>query len=192
MKILIADDDLVSRMVLSATLKQLGHGVVGAENGQEAWNLFESEHTPLLISDWMMPYLDGLELCRKIRAENRAQYTYIILLTALGGKKNYLDGMEAGADDFITKPFDRDELVARLSVAERILRLQIEVKQLQELLPICAWCKKIRSGSNAWMPLEQYVAKRTGTFLSHGICPECIQSQVNPGLGPGKQVKVQL
>ena len=123
MKILIAEDDAVSRLVLTATLKKLGCEVVATASGTEAWDTFQQEHFPLLISDWMMPDMDGLELCQKIRAERGMQYTYIILLTARGGKTNYLDAMDAGADDFVTKPFDEDQLAARLRVAQRILAL---------------------------------------------------------------------
>jgi two-component system cell cycle response regulator len=123
MKILIAEDDMTSRLVLGATLKKLGHEVTATSDGQEAWDALDEEHFPLLISDWMMPDMDGLELCRLIRAAAGKQYTYIILLTALGGKGSYLDGMDAGADDFLTKPFDEDTLVARLRVADRILAL---------------------------------------------------------------------
>ncbi len=123
MKILIAEDNLTSRLVLSATLKKFGHEVTATSDGQQAWDALEKEHFSLLISDWMMPEVDGLELCRRIRAKNSQGYTYIILLTALSGKTSYLDGMDAGADDFITKPFDEDQLVARLRVAERILGL---------------------------------------------------------------------
>lgn len=123
MKILIAEDDLTTRLVLGATLKKLGHEVTATPDGQQAWDALKNEHFPLLISDWMMPDMDGLELCRLIRARDQSQYTYIILLTALGGKASYLDGMDAGADDFITKPFDEDQLVARLRVADRILAL---------------------------------------------------------------------
>jgi diguanylate cyclase (GGDEF)-like protein len=123
MKILIADDDLTSRLLLGATLKKLGHEVTVTSDGEEAWDAMNREHFPLLISDWMMPNVDGLELCRLVRAARPTQYTYIVLLTALGGKSSYLDGMDAGADDYITKPFDEDQLVARLRVADRILAL---------------------------------------------------------------------
>ena len=144
MRILIAEDDTVSRLLLDTTLKKLGHDVIATENGRDAWGVFQQEHIPIIISDWMMPDIDGLKLCRMVRAENRTKYTYFILLTALGGKGSYLTGMDAGADDFITKPFDKDQLTARLRVAERILQLQSEVKQLEGLLPICMYCKKIR------------------------------------------------
>jgi two-component system cell cycle response regulator len=128
MKILISEDDATSRLVLHATLKKLGHEVTATSDGQQAWGALEKEHFPLLISDWMMPEVDGLELCRLIRSKDQAQYTYIILLTALGGKASYLDGMNAGADDFVTKPFDEDQLVARLRVADRILALHEKLR----------------------------------------------------------------
>ncbi len=128
MKILIAEDDMTSRLVLGATLKKLGHEVTATSDGRQAWDALHKEHFPLLISDWMMPDMDGLELCRLIRAEHHSQYTYIVLLTALGGKASYLDGMDAGADDFITKPFDEDQLVARLRVADRILALHEKLR----------------------------------------------------------------
>jgi signal transduction histidine kinase len=131
MKILIAEDDATSRTILTQILKQLGHEVVVAVDGEQAWGVFLAEDVPLLISDWMMPGLDGLELCRRIRADGRAAYTYIILLTVLGGKVNYLEAMKAGADDFISKPFDREQLTARLRVAERILGLQRDLTRLE-------------------------------------------------------------
>ena len=123
MKILIAEDDTTSRLLFGATLRKLGYAVTAVENGQKAWDAWKQDKYSLLISDWMMPDIDGLELCKMIRAEPSLQYTYIILLTALDGKGSYLEGMDAGADDFITKPFDEEQLAARLRVAERILAL---------------------------------------------------------------------
>lgn len=123
MKILIAEDDTTSRLLFDATLRKLGYAVTAVENGQKAWDTWKRDRYSLLISDWMMPDINGLELCKMIRAEPSLQYTYIILLTALDGKGSYLEGMDAGADDFITKPFDEEQLAARLRVAERILAL---------------------------------------------------------------------
>ncbi|MGZ6222648.1 MAG: response regulator [Syntrophales bacterium] len=182
MKILISEDDSVSRLLLSATLKKLGHEVVETSNGKEAWEIFQKEYFPVLISDWMMPEMDGLELLQMIRAEKREKYTYILLLTALEGKESYLEGMKVGADDFITKPFDEEQLAARLIVAERILSLQTEVKQLQRLLPICSYCKKIRDDKNYWEQVEKYIGQRTGTVFSHGVCPDCYEKFIKPQL----------
>ena len=124
MKVLIAEDDRDSRELLAWILEKLGYQVVCTENGRLAWDAFQLGNFRLVISDLLMPDVDGLELCRRIRASKPSKYTYIILLTALIGKKQYLEGMEAGADDFMTKPFDADELKARLVVAGRILALQ--------------------------------------------------------------------
>jgi diguanylate cyclase (GGDEF)-like protein len=123
MKILIAEDDTTSRLLFGATLRKLGHTVTAVEDGHKAWKAWRQDGYPLLISDWMMPDVDGLELCRMVRGESSLQYTYIILLTAMDSKGSYLKGMDAGADDFITKPFDEELLAARLRVAERILGL---------------------------------------------------------------------
>jgi diguanylate cyclase (GGDEF)-like protein len=123
MKILIAEDDAGSRLVLGATLRKMGHTVTAVADGRTAWEAWQHGDYALLISDWMMPDMDGLELCRMVRAALRLQYTYIILLTARSGKGSYLEGMGAGADDLITKPFDEEHLAARLHVAQRILAL---------------------------------------------------------------------
>ncbi|MGH8854382.1 MAG: GGDEF domain-containing protein [Telluria sp.] len=123
MKILIAEDDAGSRLVLGATLRKLGHAVTAVADGRSALAAWQQGDFVLLISDWMMPDMDGLELCRMVRAAPRLQYTYIILLTSLSGKGSYLEGMGAGADDLITKPFDEEHLAARVHVAQRILAL---------------------------------------------------------------------
>jgi two-component system cell cycle response regulator len=124
MKILIAEDDRDSRELLCWMLQKLGYQVVATANGKEAWEAFRRGRFRLVISDVLMPELDGLELCRRIRKHKQSKYSYVIIITALIGKKDYLEGMEAGADDFVTKPFDPDELKARLRVAERIILFQ--------------------------------------------------------------------
>jgi DNA-binding response OmpR family regulator len=124
MKVLIAEDDRDSREFLSWMLEKLGYQVVATENGKDAWETYRKEGFRLVLSDLLMPDMDGLELCRRIRGLRQPKYTYIIIITALIGKKDYLQGMEAGADDFVTKPFDADELKARLRVADRILNFQ--------------------------------------------------------------------
>jgi DNA-binding response OmpR family regulator len=132
MKILIAEDDKDSRDLLSWLIQKLGYQVVATENGKEAWEAYRRGRFGLVISDLLMPDIDGLELVRRIRAHKQAKYTYIILITALIGKKDYLEGMEAGADDFVTKPFDPDELKARLRVAERIITFEEHASSAEE------------------------------------------------------------
>lgn len=185
MKILTADDDAISRAILTKALRSFGHEVVETKDGAEAWGEFRLHNFSLIISDWVMPNVDGIELCKRVREDQgqpRQKYTYIILLTSLEGKTKYLEGMEAGADDFINKPFDRDTLAARIRVAERILNLQAEVKQLEGLLPICAYCKKIKDDNNHWQHMESYISHRTEANFSHGICPDCYQKHMVPQL----------
>jgi signal transduction histidine kinase len=122
--VLIADDEVVSRRLLQSFLETWGHQAVPAPNGAEAWRLFEGNDFPIVISDWVMPEMDGLELIRRIRSCRRVGYVYIILLTSKSQKEDVIKGMEAGADDFVTKPFDRDELRVRLRAGERILQLE--------------------------------------------------------------------
>jgi len=121
MKILIAEDQPTAALFLSRTLEKLGHQVSVARDGEEAWGLLRQGDAPLLISDWMMPNLDGPDLCRRIRAVGAERYIYIILLTSRDRREDRLKGLRAGADDFLTKPPDPDELAVRLEIAERIL-----------------------------------------------------------------------
>ncbi len=125
MKILIADDDPASRRLLAVSLAWGGHEVVQAEDGAAAWQLFQQASIRLVITDWLMPNLDGAALVSRIRSAAAQQgYTYIIMLTALGDKPNVVAGLGAGADDYLTKPFDDDELLARVAIGERILKLE--------------------------------------------------------------------
>lgn len=182
MRVLLVDDDPVARRILTAMLVGLGHEAVPATDGAEAWERFQADPLDIVITDWMMPKIDGLELTRRVRAMPKARYTYVLLLTALEGRARYLDGMNAGADDFITKPVHQEELHARLRVAERVLGLQREVHQLQGLLPICSYCKRIRDEADAWSQIEEYVSRRTEAQFSHGICPTCYDQHFKPQL----------
>src|SRR5438105_5335725 len=183
--VLVVDDDAVSSAQLGALAKAAGHEVRTATNGREAWDLLQLVCITIVISDWYMPEMDGPELCRRIRARTREPYVYFILVTARGGKQQYLAGMEAGADDFIAKPFDPDELRARLKVAERILGLRKEIEQLEVLLPICSYCKRIRNDKEDGEPLQQYIEEHFEQLLSLGICPDCYIKYVQPQLDRG-------
>jgi phosphoserine phosphatase RsbU/P len=172
-KILVVEDDKISNMVICTKLTKLGHEVVSAKDGRDGWYAYLRENPKIIITDWMMPVTDGVELCRMVRADRRMRYTYIIMLTALSGKEKFIEAMNAGADDFITKPIDQNSLRARLRVAERLVNLQSEANELEGLLPICSYCKKIKDGQGVWLPVEQYVGQRTETSFASEVCPEC-------------------
>jgi DNA-binding response OmpR family regulator len=182
MHVLIAEDDPVTRLHLSAALKGLGYEVTVAPDGKEAWTRLQTVHVPMVVSDWSMPEMEGTELCRRVRARHSEQYTYFILITSEGGKRRYLEGMEAGADDFIAKPVDLEELHARLKVAERILGLRRHVRHLEGLLPICSYCKRIRDENDEWTSVEAYIEGRSKAQFSHGICPPCYTKYIEPQL----------
>jgi DNA-binding response OmpR family regulator len=178
MRILIAEDDETSRKVLGRTLEKLGYGVAAAGDGAEAWEQFRKERPRVVITDWMMPRVDGLELCRKIRGDAANDgYTYLIVLTALGGKKNYLEAMNAGADDFVTKPFDPDELVSRLRVAERILGMESTLRYLAAMHDCCLDCHRVRQPDGRWTGLKQVAAGLAGRLKPPSQCPECRRKQ---------------
>jgi CheY-like chemotaxis protein len=188
-KILAVEDDAVSRAVLRQALRKLGHEVVEAANGEKAWILLNSkEQVRVVVSDWAMPQMDGLELCRRIRDTLKTDYTYFILLTARDATgENQQAAADAGVDDFLTKPLHFEELWHRLRVAERILHYATQVRQLEEMLPICSYCKKIRDDQNYWQQIEGYINERTGSEFSHSICPDCYQRVVIPELEKLKQ-----
>jgi CheY-like chemotaxis protein len=197
MRILIAEDDVVSRRVLQAMLLKSGYEVVATADGDEAWDQLKCEDAPpLAILDWMMPGKDGVEVCRLVREFHAKAPRYLILLTAKERTEDVVTGLEAGADDYVLKPFGREELHARIRVGERVLALQMalaeriielqtaltEVKALQGLLPICAYCKKIRDDHNYWGQIEAYIARHSEARFTHGICPECYEKLVLPEL----------
>ena len=179
-RILIAEDDPISAKVLEAALSKFGYEPVIAQDGVEAWDLFNREPARLIVSDWMMPGLDGLGLCEKVRARAQTPYTYFILLTAnRTSTDNYEMATAAGVDDFLTKPLDRAAIRMRLRVAERILQYTAEIRKLQELIPICVYCRKVRNEHDYWDLVESYIQKETGSRFSHGACPECFDKQMS-------------
>jgi CheY-like chemotaxis protein len=187
-KVLVADDDADSRLLLEKVLEKRGYETCAAERYEDALAaLLDDDGPALVLLDRMMPGGDGLEACRQYRARRKAGMKYIILITARSGVKDIVDGLAAGANDYLTKPFDKEELLARLGVGERFLELNRElefkitelsaalghVKKLQGLLPICMHCHKIRTDKASWQRIESYLSEHAEVRFSHGICPDC-------------------
>lgn len=198
MKVLIADDDLTSRNVLSSILKKLGCEVVATVNGVEALAAMRQQDAPrLAILDWMMPEMDGVEVCRQLTANRMDQPPYIIILTTRDKKEDIVAGLDAGANDYLTKPFSVAELRARIGVGRRMLEMQAQlastitelrealnhIKTLRGIVPICAKCKKIRDDKGYWERVEVYVTRHSEAQFSHGLCPDCMEAMY-PGFEP--------
>lgn len=181
MRILAVEDDPVARAVLIKALKRLGHEAIEATNGEEAWSRLATDRVRLVVSDWNMPGMDGLELCQKIRGRVGVEYVYFILLTANEhSMDNQQTASDAGVDDFLNKPLNVQQLWMRLRVAERVLRFSSQVTQLEQMLPICSYCKKVRDDKNYWQQIEGYIRERTGSEFSHSVCPDCYKNVVLP------------
>jgi CheY-like chemotaxis protein len=180
MRILLAEDDPVTRATLQAVLGAMDYQVTAADNGSEAWGTWQLAAPRIVVSDWLMPEMDGLELCRRIRALPGRPYTYFILQTSRSGRESYLEAMDAGVDDFITKPVVPDEIRARLKVAQRILDLRTELTALEGLLAVCSYCRRIRQADGDWGSLERYIEQRSKAEFSHGVCPDCYERHLKP------------
>jgi CheY-like chemotaxis protein len=188
--VLVADDEPLSRQLVASLLRSSGFSVVVAETGKRALDILLAPCAPrVAILDWMMPGLDGIEICKTLRSRPDLPYTYIILLTAKEARESVVQGLGAGADDFLTKPSDPEELRSRVRTGERILRLQLaletnlselrdaiaHVKTLQGLLPICMHCKSIRDDSNTWHRIEAYIEKNSEVLFTHSLCKDCLK-----------------
>jgi len=187
-RILIAEDDIVSLRLLGSILRKWGYDVLSCSNGSEADQALQGNDAPkVAILDWMMPGKDGVEVCQGLRQRPQSRPVYVILLTARGLTEDVVAGLEAGADDYMTKPFYPEELHARLQVGLRIVDLQSRLadrvgeletalsrlKQLQGLLPICSYCKKVRDDKNYWQQIESYISEHSEAQFSPSPCPNC-------------------
>jgi DNA-binding response OmpR family regulator len=189
MRILIADDDTMSRVLLKAWLAEWGYDVLAVDDGAAAWRALQPQDAPrIAILDWMMPSMTRPEICRALRAAP-ARPSYVILVTARNRPQDIVDGLAAGADDYLSKGFNPQELRARIQVGERVLKLQsdlaarveeleaalVHVQRLEGLIPICAYCKKVRDDQDYWQQVEIYIMRHSRAQFSHGICPDCYQ-----------------
>ena len=189
-RVLVADDDMDTRNMLSRFLSLRGFTVQQAVEGNQAAEILGGHDAPAIaLIDWMMPGMDGTDVCKLIRQEPDRPYTYLIMLTGRVNKAEVTAGLEAGADDYVTKPCDLTELLARLRVGERIVALERnraeqvlalqealnQVRKLKQLVPICAWCKRVRDDADYWHSIEEYLYLHTGSDFTHGICPACLE-----------------
>lgn len=196
MKILVAEDDAVTRKLLESTLGRLGLDVIAVADGTAAWTALETlkgkDAPELAVLDWMMPGLEGVQILRRLRTTPGFELLYVILLTSRTDKEDVAYGLAAGANDYIAKPFDPSELEARVRVGERMVKLQrslaarvaelevalAHVQRLQGLLPICSYCKKVRNETNYWEQVDSYLTSHSDVQLTHGICPTCMETMM--------------
>ncbi len=198
MKILIAEDNLASQIMLKTAFEQLGHDLVMTGDGRTACEIMLKPDAPrLAILDWMMPGLDGLEVCRKIRATKLSDPAYLIILTVRDKTEDIVRGLKAGANDYIVKPYNVEELQVRVGVGCRVVEMQAamarqikelqaaatQIKTLRGLLPMCMYCKKIRDDKEYWQQVDSYIIAHSEARLSHGICPDCYKKHIQPKAG---------
>ena len=197
LQVLVADDEAVSRTIVGAMLKKAGYPVIFANDGNQAWRELDCDDPPALaLLDWEMPGLQGPDVVRRLRERQAAAPTYVILLTSRDTSADIVQGLRAGADDYVTKPANEDELIARVSVGARVVQLQMalaervrsleealaSVKALQTLLPMCAYCKSIRNDQNYWEKVETYFTQHSNVSFTHSYCPSCYERYLRPEL----------
>jgi phosphoserine phosphatase RsbU/P len=196
MRLLLADDDPIYCRLMQ---KSLGDDfeVVVAADGQQAWQALLQPPAPkIAVLNWIMPLSDGVELCQRIRSTGETARVYVLLVTAKSRLQEIIAGFEAGADDYIVKPFHPSELRARVMVGSRIVALQDEladrieklqdalsqVHSLRGLLPICSYCKRIRDDHDYWEQVDGYLRKHSDLEFTHSICPDCYEKYWKPEL----------
>lgn len=188
MKLLIAEDEYTTRLMVQVSLENWGYTVSSVEDGNQAWELLEKPEAPdVAILDWEMPGLDGIEVCRRIKELKRDNPIYVILLTARDSRNDILQGFDAGADDYMTKPFNDDELRARVRVAERLVTIQSSLSQtvdelksaldlvdsLEGSLPVCTSCLKIEGEDHNWYTIDQCINERFDRRFTPDLCNNC-------------------
>jgi DNA-binding response OmpR family regulator len=190
MRILIAEDDATSRIVLATVLTKDGYNVTATDDGGAAWEVLKKPNAPrLAILDLMMPGIDGLELVRRVRAIPSAAPPYLIIVSTKSEKADVISALDAGANDYLTKPFDPGELRARIEVGRRMIEMRFqlnekveelsqalaEVRTLKGIVPICANCKNVRDDQGYWNRVETYLNEHTEADFTHAVCPDCMK-----------------
>ncbi|HYM81547.1 MAG TPA: response regulator [Candidatus Limnocylindria bacterium] len=196
-KVLIVEDDPFFQRILCKRMSSEGYQVTAASDGREGMKAIVTAEPDLVISDWMMPEVDGLELCQSVKTGLREAAPYFILLTAKGEISDKLLALQTGADDYLVKPCDQGELIARVRAGLRIVALtqqlrktvadlqvanaeltstRNQVLRLEGNIPICSFCKKVRDGDGIWHDIDRYLTSRAQADFSHGVCPDCRRS----------------
>jgi DNA-binding response OmpR family regulator len=193
--VLLADDDKLTLNVLNDTLTRAGYDVLTAADGEQALKKLEQSKAMIAILDWIMPGMEGVEIVRRAHQDPRFVNSYFILLTGKSSTEDLVAGLKAGASDYLRKPFEEAELLARVEVGIRFIELQqkladrvkeletalTQVKRLEGLLPICSYCKRIRNEQDYWERVDAYISQHANVRFSHNICPECYQKHVKAG-----------
>lgn len=179
MRILAVDDDPDMLAFYEVALPAAGYELTVASCGEEAWELLQQVQVPIALVNWCMPGFSGVDLCRRIRQRpGHSSYTYVMLVTALRDRRNCLEALGAGADDFFNKPIDLDLLLARLRVAKRILALQYRLSMLGDVTSICMCCSKLHDEQGGWEPVDRFIERRSDSAVSHGMCPDCFSERM--------------
>jgi phosphoserine phosphatase RsbU/P len=195
MSVLLADDDKLTLNVLNDALTRAGYDVITATDGEQAWRKLNEGNPQVAILDWIMPGMEGVEICRRAHADPKLANRYFILLTGKSSTEDLVAGLQAGASDYLRKPFDETELLARVEVGVRFMELQrkladrvtelekalTQVRRLEGLLPICSYCKRIRNEQDYWERVDAYISQHANVRFSHNICPECYEKHVKAG-----------
>jgi len=195
--VLIADDDKLTLNVVNDVLARAGYDVLTATDGDLAWKKLQQSNAQLAILDWVMPGMEGIEICRRAQNEPKLSNRYFILLTGKDTTEDLVAGLQSGASDYLRKPFDEAELLARVEVGIRFIELErklaervdeletalAQVKRLEGLLPICSYCKRIRNEQDYWERVDNYISQHANVRFSHNICPECYDKYVKVGEG---------
>jgi phosphoserine phosphatase RsbU/P len=193
--VLIADDDKLTLNVLNDTLTRAGYDVITATDGEQAWKKLQQSNAALAVLDWIMPGMEGPEICQRAAKEPKMANRYFILLTGKSKTEDLVAGLQSGASDYLRKPFDEAELLARVEVGVRFIELQRKlaervdemekalatVRRLEGLLPICSYCKRIRNEQDYWERVDNYISQHANVRFSHNICPECYEKHVKTG-----------
>jgi len=202
MRVVIAEDDVTSRKMLELMLSKVGMEVISTDNGKDAlYHLTQKDAPKIAILDWMMPEMNGITVCEAIKTMHLKNPPYIILLTTMDKKEDIILGLQAGANDYVTKPFNTGELTARLDVGRRVVELQTTLnKRVQELqdalshiatlqgiIPICMCCHKIRNDQESWQKIEHYIEAHSEAQFSHSVCPDCMTKYYSEALADNEQ-----